>query len=289
MQPVIEFNNVTYTYPLTKQPAVKNINLQIEPGKLYGVCGENGSGKTTLCLMMCGFVPNFYKGKLEGEVLIKGKKNSEYKPGELSNISSYVFQNPFNQISGVKTSVFEELAFSLENFGVDPDEMERRVLEIAERTGITHLLEKNPFELSGGQQQRVALASVLVLKPEIMVIDEPTSQLDPEGTEGVFEIISEMKHAGSTIILVEHKVDLMAEYADEVIAMKDGEIIACGPTHEVLSDTSLLDRGVALPQSALIGNALKEHGFDFDVVPVLEEEAVEQISKIYKKGDKNNA
>ena len=178
------------SYPLTTEPAIKHLNLQIERGKFYGVIGENGSGKTTLCALLRGFAPSFYKGEIKGEVLVEGKNINEYG-GELSQKIGFVFQNPFTQISGVKDTVFEEVAYGLENFGVPVEEIERRVIEVMKMTNIESLAEKNPFELSGGQMQRVALASVIVLEPDILIIDEPTSQLDPEGTESVFAIIKE--------------------------------------------------------------------------------------------------
>lgn len=284
MEPVVEFRNVTYQYPLTKHPAVQELNLQLEKGKLYGVIGENGAGKTTLSVMICGFVPSFFKGKLQGELLIKGKDVTDYGPGQLSKIAGYVFQNPFNQISGVKQTVFEELAFGLENFGYPPQEMEDRVLEIAERAKVTGLLEKNPFELSGGQQQRVALASVLILNPEIVVIDEPTSQLDPEGTESIFEIISMMKQTGSTIILVEHKIDLIAEYADELIVMKGGRVIRKGGKQAILSDISLLEEGVQLPRVTLLANEMQKNGMELDYLPITEQQAYEVIGKALERG-----
>ena len=134
----------------------------------------------------------FYKGEVKGEVLVEGKNINEYG-GELSQKIGFVFQNPFTQISGVKDTVFEEVAYGLENFGVPVEEIERRVIEVMKMTNIESLAEKNPFELSGGQMQRVALASVIVLEPDILIIDEPTSQLDPEGTESVFAIIKAMK------------------------------------------------------------------------------------------------
>ena len=180
---VIELKDVTYYYPLTNKPAIKGVNLSIEEGKLYGVIGENGSGKTTLCALLRGFAPSFYKGKLEGEVLVDGKPTIEYTSGELSLKIGYVFQNPFTQISGVKDTVFEEIAFGLENFGVPPKEIEKRVLDVMDLIGITSLADKKPFDLSGGQQQRVAFASIIVLDPDILIIDEPTSQLDPQGTD----------------------------------------------------------------------------------------------------------
>lgn len=252
MASVIEFKNVTYQYPLTEQPAIKDVSFQIEKGKFYGVIGANGSGKTTLCTLIRGFAPSFYKGDLQGEVLINGKPTVEYGPGELSLKIGYVFQNPFNQLSGVKDTVFEEVAYGLENFGVPVNEIERRVVAIMEKTDILHLAEKNPFDLSGGQQQRVALAAILVLEPDILVIDEPTSQLDPEGTESVFKIIKTMKEEQKTIILVEHKIDLLAEYADEVIVLKDGHMLRKGENKEVLSDITLADEGILLPQMTIL-------------------------------------
>ena len=309
MDPVIEFRNVTYQYPLTETPAVKNIDLSLEPGKLYGIIGPNGAGKTTLAVMMCGFIPSFYKGTLSGELRIKGKNILEYKKGEISRISGYVFQNPFTQISGVKDTVFEEIGFALENFGADPAEMEERILSIAEQTGITELLEKSPYELSGGQQlgqmglseranhyphqlsggqqQRVALASLLVLQPEIMVIDEPTSQLDPEGTESVFRIIAALKQSGSTIILIEHKIDLVAEYADEIIVVSEGGILCQGTPKAVFSDPELPKHHVRLPYVTQIAHELMARGVRLDTVPVTESEAVEVFEKALEGGNGN--
>ena len=143
--------------------------------------------------------------------------------------------------------MLEEIAYGLENLGVDPEEMEERVVAIAKKTDIEALLLKNPYELSGGQQQRVALASVLVLDPEILVIDEPTSQLDPEGTESIFKIIERLKEDGKTILLVEHKMDLLAEYADEIIVLEDGKIVGKG-THKELLKTCKVYEEIARSQ-----------------------------------------
>ncbi len=280
---VIEFKDVSYSYPLTKEPSIKHLNCKLEKGKFYGVIGKNGSGKTTLCTLIRGFAPSFYQGVLEGQVLIEGKPTVDHGPGELSLKIGYVFQNPFNQISGVKETVFEEVAFGLENFGVPVDEIERRVIEVMELTKISHIAEKNPFELSGGQQQRVALASIIVLKPDILVIDEPTSQLDPEGTESVFEIIDALKKEKKTIILVEHKIDLIAEYADDVMVLHNGEMIRFGPKQAILSDKSLLDYGVQLPQMAILGNELVEQGVKLDYIPITEQQAKEVIEKSLRK------
>ena len=178
MDHIIECRDVTYSYPLTEQPSIKHVTVSLERGKFYGVIGENGSGKTTFCALLRGFAPSFYKGEIEGEVLVEGKPVSEYG-GELSAKIGYVFQNPFTQISGVKDTVYEEVAYGLENFGVPVEEIERRVVDVMKLTNIEALALKSPLELSGGQMQRVALASVIVLEPDILIIDEPTSQLDP--------------------------------------------------------------------------------------------------------------
>ena len=274
---VMECKNVTYTYPLADEPSIRNVSLNIEEGKFYGIVGENGSGKTTLCAILRGFAPSFYQGEIEGEVLVYGKPIGEYG-GELATKIGYVFQNPFTQISGVKETVFEEVAYGLENFGVPVEEIVERVEAIMKLTHIDSLAEKNPLELSGGQMQRVALASVLVLEPDILIIDEPTSQLDPQGTESVFEIIKMMKDKKKTIILVEHKIDLIAEYADEVLVLRGGKLIAGGDKAQVLSDISLMEQGVQLPQVAILGSRLKEKGFPISEIPVTEKRAVEIIS-----------
>ena len=278
MSIIMECKDVSYQYPLTKQPTLKDINIKIEKGKVYGVVGENGSGKTTLCAVLRGFAPNFYQGKLTGEVLLDGKNISEYG-GDISTRIGYVFQNPFTQISGVKDTVYEEVCYGLENFGVPVEEINQRVEDVMRLTNIDYLALRNPFEISGGQMQRVALASVIVLEPDILIIDEPTSQLDPEGTESVFEIIKAMKEKHKTIILVEHKIDLIAEYADEVMALKDGQIIANGKTEDVLSDMSLLEKGVNLPQVAILCSKLKEKGLNLEKIAVKEKDASELIKK----------
>ena len=277
MAAVIECKNVTYNYPLTEKPAIKNLNLKLERGKFYGVVGENGAGKTTLCAILRGFAPSFFQGELQGEVLFEGKPLTEYGANLATRIG-YAFQNPFTQISGVKDTVFEEVAYGLENFGVPVEEIVERVESIMKLTNIEALAMKNPFELSGGQAQRVALASVIVLEPDVLIIDEPTSQLDPQGTEAVFEIIELMKKKGITVVLVEHKIDLIAEFADEVFVLRDSEVIAQGPTGEVLADMSLLEKGLQLPQVAILGNKLKDKGFDLKKIPVTEKDAVKMIS-----------
>ena len=222
---IIELKNVTYTYPLVNHPAVKNISLSLEPGKLYGIIGGNGSGKTTLCVIVCGFATKFEKGKLEGEVLIKGKDVDSYGPGEVSKMMGYVLQNPFSQISGVRETVLEEIAYGLENLGMNPEEMEEKVVNIARKTDIEGLLMKNPFELSGGQQQRVGIARALAASPDILLMDEPFGAVD-EITR--IQLQAELKQiheqTGITVLFVTHDISEALKLGTKVLVMNDGKI-----------------------------------------------------------------
>lgn len=281
---VIECKNITYIYPVSEEPAIKNLNLDIERGKFYGIIGNNGSGKSTLCAILRGFVPAYFKGKLDGEVIFNGKDISQYGY-EISKMIGYVFQNPFTQISGIKETVFEEIAYGLENFGTPVEEIEKRVVEVMKLTNTEELAMKNPYELSGGQMQRVALASVIVLNPDVLIIDEPTSQLDPQGTESVFEIIRKLKEQRKTIILVEHKIDLIAEFTDQVVILKDGEILTEGDTKSVLTDISLLEHGIAIPQVTQLAIQLKEIGLPINSISVTEEDLLNILkSLLYERG-----
>lgn len=265
---LIELENVTYHYPLCKASALQDVTYSFEKGVFYGVIGENGGGKTSLCNLLRGLIPHFYQGKLEGRVTIDGTDVREWDTGKLSARIGYVFQNPFTQISGIKATVFEEVAMGLENLGCPKREMVDRVLEICKLLGIEHLMEKDPNGLSGGQRQRVAFASILAMDAEILVIDEPTSQLDPQGTQDVFEIIHGLRGSGKTILLVEHKIDLIAEYCDRVLVMQNGRIVRSGPTAEVLAAPDLEDVGALPPQVAAFGHAMAAAGKPLAGIPI---------------------
>ncbi|MFW7419272.1 energy-coupling factor ABC transporter ATP-binding protein [Vagococcus fluvialis] len=248
---LITLKNINYTYPLESKATIKNLNLTLESGKVYGLIGANNAGKTTLCNIIRGFIPSVYRGQLEGEVLLKGKNMTSYDSGEIASIIGYSFQNPFTQISGVKETVYEEIAYGMENLGVPREKMIQKVEELLKLFNLEELKDKNPFELSGGQKQRVALASIIALDPEVIILDEPTSQLDPKSTEDIFNIIKLLKSTGKTIILIEHKIDLVAEYCDDVILMENGQIIMQGPSRNVLTNELVLKHGGQLPQVTL--------------------------------------
>lgn len=271
---IIELENVTYRYPLDAEATIKNVDLSIEAGKVYGLIGSNQSGKTTLCNIMRGFIPAMFLGELKGTVTYKGKSIQEYNIGALAAEIGYSSQNPFTQISGVKDTVEEELAYGMENIGLSVEVMGKKVQELLALFKLEELKEKNPFELSGGQKQRVALASIVALDPEVILLDEPTSQLDPQSTEEVFEIIAKLKKQGKTIVVIEHKVDLLAEYCDEIILLEEGQVIKHGTAHQVLSDPDILIHGGSLPQVALFYlKQLKQT----DAVPITMAEAIRKL------------
>lgn len=271
---IIELENVTYRYPLDAEATIKNIDLSIEEGKVYGLIGSNQSGKTTLCNIMRGFIPAMFLGELKGTVTYKGKSIQEYNIGALAAEIGYSSQNPFTQISGVKDTVEEELAYGMENIGLSVEVMGKKVQELLALFKLEELKEKNPFELSGGQKQCVALASIVALDPDVILLDEPTSQLDPQSTEEVFEIIAKLKKQGKTIVVIEHKVDLLAEYCDEIILLEEGQVIKHGTAHQVLSDPDILIHGGSLPQVALFYlKQLKQT----DAVPITMAEAIRKL------------
>ena len=271
-----KLEDVSYKYPLEDREILKNINLDIKKGEFWAVIGKNGSGKTTLCNVLRRFIPDFYKGELKGRITLEGKELKDYSAKEIVQKVGFVFQNPFTQISGVKETVFEEIAFGLENLALDVEYIKKRVEETLKLLRIEELKDKNPYELSGGQGQKVALASIIAMDPEIMVIDEPTSQLDPKGTEEIFEIIDILKKEGKTIILVEHKLELIAEYAEKVMVLDEGEMILSGNTEDVLKNKILLEKEIGIPQYTALAYRLMDEGkVQFEEIPITKEKAVE--------------
>ena len=271
-----KLEDVSYKYPLEDREILKNINLDIKKGEFWAVIGKNGSGKTTLCNVLRRFIPDFYKGELKGKITLEGKELKDYSAKEIVQKVGFVFQNPFTQISGVKETVFEEIAFGLENLALDAEYIKKRVEETLKLLCIEELRDKNPYELSGGQGQKVALASIIAMDPEIMVIDEPTSQLDPKGTEEIFEIIDILKKEGKTIILVEHKLELIAEYAEKVMVLDEGEMILSGNTEDVLKNKILLEKEIGIPQYTALAYRLMDEGkVQFEEIPITKEKAVE--------------
>ena len=295
MEGVIDYlrlRNVIYKYPLDVREVLININIEIEKRDFLAIIGRNGAGKTTLCNILRGFIPNFYKGEITGEVMLEGRKLSDYTTEEISQKIGFVFQNPFTQISGIKETVFEEVAFGLENLGMEKEKIKERVKEVLKLLEIEKIKDKNPYELSGGQGQKVALASIIAMDPEILVIDEPTSQLDPKGTEDIFKIIELLAKKGKTVILVEHKIELIGEYAEKIVVLDEGEIILKGDTKEVLRNKLLMEKEIGMPQYTVLAYKFSEScgdekGYILNEIPVTKEEAVAEFKEIMKKREKS--
>ena len=277
---IINLQNVTYKYPLTDAPALQNVNLQVNEGEFVAVIGPNGAGKSTLCYTIAGFVPHFFKGEITGSVEVAGNESSKSNLHEWVLNVGLAFQNPFNQISGAKYTVFEEIAFGLENTGVPRDEIKVRVDEALRLTDITELADRSPYSLSGGQQQRVALTSILVMQPKLLVLDEPTSQMDPIGTREVFSVIRKMAEGGMTVVMVEHKMEWIANFADRVIALKDGQILLEGKPNEVLTSDLLAENGFGLSRYTSTAREAKKQGlWKKENLPVTLDEAVKGFKK----------
>ena len=276
----VNIQNLTYKYQFTKTPVLQNINLQIQEGEFVSVVGPNGAGKSTLCYALAGFVPHFFKGEISGSIEVAGVESSKSTLDEWVMNVGLAFQNPFNQISGAKYTVFEEIAFGLENTGVPRDEIKVRVDEALRLTDITELADRSPYSLSGGQQQRVALTSILVMQPKLLVLDEPTSQMDPIGTREVFSVIRKMAEGGMTVVMVEHKMEWIANFADRVIALKDGQILLEGKPNEVLTSDLLAENGFGLSRYTSTAREAKKQGlWKKENLPVTLDEAVKGFKK----------
>lgn len=276
---VIETKNLTYTYAGRTEPSIQDVPITIEKGEFVVLTGPSGCGKTTLCRCFNGLVPHFYGGKLEGEIVAAGLNVTEHPISELALHVGLVFQNPENQLFAL--SVEKDVAFGLENIGMPRDEIRKRVDWALEMTGIQDLRDRAPHELSGGQQQRVAIASVLAMQPEIMVLDEPTSFLDPFGAQTIFEVISRLnKQLGITVILVEHRLDLASKYANHVIIMDEGKVVLDGEPRKIFDSEEARLIGVGIPKAIRLYQVLKRGGIRLRSVPLTSEEASQLLREV---------
>ncbi|MEM0253868.1 MAG: ATP-binding cassette domain-containing protein [Candidatus Bathyarchaeia archaeon] len=283
--PIIETKNLTYTYPSATKPSIKNVTIKIEKGEFVLVTGPSGCGKTTLCRCFNGLIPHFYQGKLEGEITVAGLRVPDHPTYELAKHVGMVFQNPENQLFAL--SVEKDVAFGLENLGIPREEIRKRVDWALKLTGIYHLKERAPHELSGGQQQRVAIASVIAMQPEVIVLDEPTSFLDPLGAQKIFEVIYELnRQLGLTVVLVEHRLDLTAKYANHLIVMNNGEVVLDGDPRKILEYKEPQLMGVGIPKVTRLYKLLKADGIKLgSLLPLSPKELADEIRSVLKRDD----
>ena len=274
---IIETRNLTYTYPGASHPSISDVSIKVEKGQFVLITGPSGCGKTTLCRTFNGLIPHFYQGELKGEITVAELDAAKHPTYEMAKHVGLVFQNPENQLFAL--SVEKDVAFGLENLGANREEMRKKVDWALNLTGIYDLRERSPHEMSGGQQQRVAIAAVLAMQPEIIVLDEPTSFLDPLSAEKIFEVIHDFsKKLGMTVVLVEHRLDLTAKYADHIIIMDEGKVRFDGETREVLSNEETRLIGVGIPKATLLYQMLKKDKADLgDVTPLSSDELAKML------------
>jgi energy-coupling factor transporter ATP-binding protein EcfA2 len=241
---MIQLEDVSYAYPHTGKGAIEHLSLSLSPGRCVLVTGPSGAGKTTLCLAASGILDHEYGGKISGRVRIGGKDVWEYRDlAEISSRVGMVFDDPDAQL--IFTTVEEEILSALERKDLSSEEIEGRLSQVMDLTRLTPLKDRAPHTLSGGQKQRVVLAATLALGNDILILDEPTSELDEHGTMSIVEILKGLKSRGKTIILVEHKFSRMRELADLLVIMEEGRIHYSGPPDQALVDDHF--RSILIP------------------------------------------
>ncbi|MFA4663166.1 energy-coupling factor ABC transporter ATP-binding protein [Pyrococcus kukulkanii] len=269
---IIEVENVSFRYRGSPKYSLRDITLSIKDGEFIGIIGSSGSGKSTFCLTLNGIIPHSIQGEFEGNVIVDGMNTREHSVAELSTKVGLVFQNPDSQIFNM--TVLEEVAFALENLGIEREEMWRRIRWTLKLVGLWNKREEFPPNLSGGEKQRLAIASVLVMKPKVLVLDEPTSQLDPGGKRSVLSLVNLLnKEEKMTIVLVEHNPEFLLENADRIFVFEKGMVVMEGKPEEIFEDVEALERiGVRVPSRVKIGYELKKRG--------LSDKAVLKINEI---------
>lgn len=255
---------VTYRYAGSAAEALRGINLSIDPGRVVGLVGPNGAGKSTLCLCAVGLAPSVIGGALSGTVKVDGLDTRTSPAHQLAQHAGILFQESQTQITSGAPSVWEEIAFGPRNLSLTRDEVVERTWTAVEALRLGDIVERDPSRLSGGQAQLVALAAVLALGPKYLVLDEPTSQLDPLGTRLVGETLARAaKETGVGVLVAEHKTDLLARMCDEVAVINGGTIVARGAAQQVLGDPALIGWGVAAPADVALRQAVAAAGLQW--------------------------
>ncbi len=281
----VAVEGLTYSYP-GHLPVLHEINLRVTKGEMFGIIGPNGAGKSTLCKALNGLVPHFYGGTYGGSVTVAGLDTMRQTVAELSLKVGLVFQEPTNQFSGVSARVDEEVAFGMSMMGFQRDEMLDRIRESLKQVGLEGLEDRSPFELSGGQQQRLAIATILAVRPEIIVMDEPTAQLDPVGKTEVLETMRALNREGYTIIVAEHEIEELATFADRIIALNEGRIVSVGSTRDVLTEVDELKKiGVDPPSVTELSHLISEGAkLSSDQYPITLDGAIGLYRKLVRGG-----
>jgi energy-coupling factor transport system ATP-binding protein len=257
---MLELRDATYRYPGYANPVLHDINLGVADGEIVGLVGPNEAGKSTLCLVASGLAPASIGGKLSGSLTIDGEPMADRKAHELAERVVVCFQNPNTQRSGITATVFEEIALGPMNLGLTVPEVVERTREAIALLRLEQIVDRDPARLSGGQAQLVGIAGLLAMRPRHVILDEPTAQLDPAGTRLVGEALVALAERGSSLLIAEHKTDLLEEVCSRVVVIDGGRIVAEGPTADVFRTQELAGRGVEPPASERLRRALTAAG-----------------------------
>lgn len=279
---IINFDNYFWKYTQTDKPALDNINLEIEEGTFIGIIGPNGAGKTTLVYSINGLIPNQYYGVRKGNVNVLGKKVIDYRSEELTKIVGAVFSDPESQFTSM--TVEDEVVFGMENIGLSVSEIQERLNWVVPLTKIGPLMNKPPYEVSGGQKARVALAAVLAMTPKILILDEPTSMLDPISRKQVFEVLLKLKdELKSTIIVVEHSLENLVPLADKMVLLYNSHVALADYTEPFFKKIDLLLKHDVFPPEIIqfFYELFKLGGYK-GRLPLSLDEAVNYLQKLIK-------
>jgi energy-coupling factor transport system ATP-binding protein len=256
----LTLSRVGYRYAGARRPSLLDVDLELPDGVVVGLAGASEAGKTTLCLVVSGLAPRTIGGQIRGRISLGGQDVDGWPMHALSQRIGIGFQNPATQLSQVAGTVFEEVAFGPMNLALPRDEVVERTWSALDVLGVDALAERDPRRLSGGQQQLVAIAGLLALRPDHLVLDEPTAQLDPAGTRLVADSIGRLAAGGASILVAEQKTDLLAEVSSELVVLGEGRVALHGPTAAVLADPRLVELGVAPPSAVRLRRAVREAG-----------------------------
>jgi energy-coupling factor transport system ATP-binding protein len=263
---MLQLTGATYRYAGYAKPVLHEVDLRLDDGEIVGLVGPNEAGKSTLCLVASGLAPTSIGGDLTGTLTLDGEPAAGLKTHELAERVVVGFQNPNTQRSGIAATVFEEIALGPMNLGLPVAETVARTHDAVARLRLEHLVERDPLRLSGGQAQLVGIASLLAMRPRHIILDEPTAQLDPAGTRLVGEALRTLAETGTSLLIAEHKTDLLDRLCGRIVVIDDGRIVLDGPTATIFDDPRLADLGVEPPARARLGRALGERGVDPAVV-----------------------
>jgi len=275
---LIRFNNFSFRYNSRDDKILEDINLSIKSNEITVLAGPTGCGKSTLLRAIVGLIPNMYEGEYTGDVIVDGIKIRDAEIKEIAKRVGFVFQNPENQI--FMFSVERDIAFGLENLGLEQEIIKKRISKIMKTLNITHLAKKAPHELSDGQKQRTALAGVLAMEPKILILDEPTSLLDPKTAMEFMELINKLcKEEGMSIIIVEHRLDLVLKYADKLIVLSEGKVISDDTPENVLDYKKDIIPELSVPFSTKLYRELAKNQMKFTKPVTGVEDMIREVMK----------